>query len=646
MLKFMRRNAASTWVKAMFLVIVLVFIFWGFAGSFQDRPAQAVATVNGEPIQPVTYYRTYNNMVRAYRDAYKDKLNPELLKMLDLKRRALDQLVQANLLRQEAERLGLRTSEDELRKAIAAMPAFQNEWGVFDKDLYVRVLRANNFNPAEFEDAQREELLVRKLQDLVVAGVNVSEDEVREQFDFDNDQVDLRVVKFEPGDYLDGIALGDTDLQKYYDEHTEEFRDPERAKIEYVLYAPQAFAGKAAVSDADVQQYYEANRAKFTTQEQVRARHILFSLPPDATDEARAEARKKAEEVLGKARAGDDFAELAKQHSGDSTAPQGGDLGAIGRGQMVKPFEDAAFALQPGQISDVVETQFGLHIVKVDSRQDARTRPLDEVRAEIVATLTDEKARNLARSQAEADREKVVGGTALATVAEAAGLTVQTPPPFGIAEPIEGLGRASELANAAFATSPGSVGPLVSIPKGFVVFRETERLEPRVPPLNEIRPRVTHAAKGARAVATAREKAAAARTALQQSKNIDAVARDFGRAVADTGLFSRRGPLVASLGTAPELKKIAFTLTPENPVAPGEYAVGNATIVAMLKERKTADDAKFAAEKSSLIESAESQRKNQALQQFLDKLKAGAAVTVDETFMTRVADSGLPTNGL
>lgn len=646
MLKFMRRNAASTWVKAMFMVIVLVFIFWGFAGSFQDRGAEAVATVNGEAIQPVTYYRTYNNLIRAYRDAYKDALNPELMKVLDLKHRALDQLVQANLLRQEAERLGLRTSEEEVRKSIAAMPAFQNEGGGFDKDLYVRVLRANNLSPAEFEEAQRQDLLVRKLQELVLAGVNVSEAEVREQYDFDNDQVDLRILKFEPGAYLDGITISDADLQKYYDSHTEDFREPERARIEYVLYTPEALAAKVQVGDADVQQYYDANRVKFIVPEQVRSRHILFRVPPDATPEARAEIRARAEQVLARARAGEDFAELAKQNSEDSTAAQGGDLGAVGRGQMVKPFEDAAFALQAGQVSDLVETPFGLHIIKVDSRQEARTKPLDEVRAEIVATLTQEKARDLARTLAEADREKVAGGTALATVAEAAGLAVQTPAPFGITEPIGQLGRVSELANAAFATAAGDVGPVVSTPKGFIVFRETERLAPRVPPLDEIRERVMSAAKADQARAMARAKAAEALAALKQSKDIDAVAKAFGRPVDETGMFSRRGPLIPSLGTAPELKKVAFTLTPENPVAPGEYSVGDNTVIAMLKARQPADEAKFAAEKDKLLEAARTQRENQALQQFLDRLKAGASVTVDETFIARVGDSGVPTNGL
>jgi len=637
----MRRNAASTWVKAIFVAIVLVFIFWGFAGSFRNTGAHAVATVNGEAIQPTTYYRAYNNLMRAYRDAYKDGMNAELLKALDLKRRALDQLVQSNLLRQEAERLGLRTSETEVRDNIATMPAFQNE-GRFDKDLYVRVLRANNLTPAEFEEAQREELLVRKLQELVLAGVNVGEADVRDQYHFDNDQVDLRIVKFDPGAYMDDVTVTDPDVQKYYDGHTDEFREPERAKIEYVVYAPDAFAGKVQVSDADVQQYYDANQARYMSPEQVRTRHILFQVPADATPEQQAEIRKKAEAVLAKARAGEDFATLAQQNSQDSTAAQGGDLGAVGRGQMVTPFEDAAFALQPGQISDIVETPFGLHVIKVDSRKEATTRTLDEVRPEIVTALTQERARDLARTQAGSDREKVAGGESLGTVAHAAGLAVQNPAPFAITEPIDGLGRVSEVANATFATPAGQVGPVVSTGKGFVVFKETERIAPRVPSLADVRDRVVTAAKRERAVGVAKTKATEARTALQQSRDIEAVARTYNRPVEDTGLFSRRGPLVPKLGSAPDLKKAAFALTPENPVAPGEYAVGDALVIAALKSRQPADDAKFASEKDTLIKSAEAQRQNQALQQFLDRLKAGAAVTVDETFMARVSDSGLP----
>lgn len=638
----MRRNAASTWVKAMFVAIVLVFIFWGFSRRApRGGTTHPVATVNGEAIPAGVYYRTYNNLMRVYRDAYKDQMNAEMLKTLDIKHRALDQLVRANLLRQEAERIGLRTSEGEVRDTIAAMPAFQNE-GRFDKDFYVRVLRANNLTPSEFEASQRDDLLVRKLQELVLAGVNVGEGEVRDQYHFDNDQVDLRVVKFEPGAYMSEVTVTDDEVQKYYDGHTDELREPERAKIEYVLYTPEAFAGKVQVTDADVQQYYDANQARYMSPEQVRARHILFRVPADATPEQQAQVRKKAEAVLAKARAGEDFATLATQNSEDSSAAQGGDLGAVGRGQMVKPFEDAAFALPPGQISDLVETPFGLHIIKVESHKEAATKPLDEVRAEIVGTLTTDKTRDLARAQAGADRQKVAGGESLADVAHAAGLSVQTPAPFAVTEPIDGLGRINEVADAAFATAAGQVGPVVSSGKGFVVFRETERAAPRVPALAEIRDRVVTAAKRERAVALAKAKATEAHTALAQSRDIEAVARTYNRPVEDTGPFSRRGPLVPKLGTAPELKKAAFALTPENPVAPGEYPVGDATVIATLEARQPADDAKFASEKDSLIKSAETQRQNQALQQFLDRLKAGAEVSIDEAFVARVGDAGVP----
>ncbi len=628
----------------MFVAIVVVFIFWGMGGIVSGEKAQVVARVNNDAIAPADFTRAYNNLLRLYQDVYKDNFKPELVKALDLKGRAVDQLIRVSLLRQEANRIGLSVDDAEVRDAIAALPAFQQD-GRFNKDLYVRVLRVNKLTPGEFEDSEQEELLVNKLQNLITAGVHVSEAEVRARYNLDNEKVNLRFIKFDAPAFIPEVKLGDADVQAYYDKNKETFREPDRVRVEYVLYSPDKFANEAQASDAEVQAYYDEHRAQYDKPEQVHARHILFRFAPNATEDEKAKVRSHAEEVLAKVKAGGDFAALAKQYSEDSSAAQGGDLGSFPRGKMVAPFEQAAFSLSPGQTSDLVESPFGLHIIKVESKEEARTQPLDEVRTQITDKLKQQKARDLARARAEADRAKASAGESLANIAQAAGLSVSTPAPFAQTDAIAGLGRSPELAKAAFAASPGDLGPVVDVAGGSLMFRVAEKLAAHVPDLAAIRDRVESAVRNERAQALAKSAADGALAELQKGTNIDSVATAHKAKVEETGPFSRQLGSLPNLGVAPDLKKAAFLLTPEKPVAPAVYSVSGSSVVAVLKERLPADEEKFKSDKDNLLKQAEERQKQQALEQFVNYLKAHANIQVSDDYLASITETGRELDG-
>jgi peptidyl-prolyl cis-trans isomerase D len=633
----------------MFVAIVVVFIFWGMGGIVGGEKAQFVVRINNEAIPPAEFIRVYNNMLRMYQDVYKDNFKPEMAKALGLKNRTVDALIRASLTRQEAKRIGLSVDDAEVRDAIASLPAFQQD-GRFDKELYLRVLRASQISPGEFEDSEQEDLLVKKLQDLILAGVHVSEAEVLDRYRIDHEQVNLRFIKLDSASFIPQVQLTDQDVQAYYDKHRDTFREPDRARIEYVLYPPDKFAGEAQVSDAEVQKYYDEHAAEYEKPEQVHARHILFRFAPGATAEDKAKVRQRAEEVLAKVKAGEDFAALAKQYSEDASAAQGGDLGSFTRGKMVAPFERAAFSLAPGETSDLVESPFGLHIIKVDSKESAHTQTLEEVRAQIADKLKQEKARDLARVHADADRAKVTSGEKLADVAQASGLSVATPAPFARTDVIAGLGRNPELGTAAFAAAAGEVGAVIDTPNGSIVFRVVEKLPAHVPELSAIRDRVETAVRNERAQALAKTAAEAMLAELQKTPDIDAVAKtsdakaDTAKAhdakVEETGSFTRQATSIPNLGVAPELKKAAFQLTPEKPVAPAVYNVAGSSVVAVLKERIPADAEKFQTGKANLIKQAEERRKEQAMEQFVNYLKAHASIQVSDDYLASVAETG------
>lgn len=644
MLKFIRRNAEAAWVKFMFVAIVIVFIFWGMGGIVGGEKAQYVARVNNDIIPPAEFVRTYNNLYRLYQDVYKENFKPELVKAMALKEKAVDQLIRVSLLRQEAKRIGLAVGDSEVRDAISGLPAFQQD-GRFNKELYVRVLRANRLTPGEFEDSEQEQLLVKKLQDLILAGVHVSDAEILDRYRIDNEKVNLRFIKLEAAAFISAVKLTDEDLQAYYDKNRESFREPDRVRIEYVLYPPEKFTGAVQVSDAEVQKYYDEHVAEYEKPEQVHARHILLRIAPKASDDDKAAVRKRAEEVLAKVKAGEDFAALAKQYSEDSSAAQGGDLGSFTRGKMVPPFEQAAFALAPGETSDIVESPFGLHIIKVESKEAAHTQSLDEVRTQITDTLTQEKARDLARTRAEADRAKAAGGETLANLAQAAGLSIATPAPFAQEDVIIDLGREPELSKAAFAAAAGDVGPVVEVSKGPTVFRVAERMPAHVPELAAIRERVESAVRHERAQALAKSTAESILAELQKTPDIDAAAQAHQLTVEETGAFARQAATVPRLGSAPDLKKAAFQLTPEKPVAPAVYDVAGNSVVAVLKERIPADEEQFKTDKDNLIKQAEERRKGQAMEQFVNYLKAQASIQLGDDYLASVPETGRELDG-
>ena len=638
MLKVIRRNASAAWVKVMFVAIVVVFVFWGIGSVVGGQKAQIVARINDQLVEPADFYRTYNNLTRMYQDLYKDKLQPEMLKNFNLKNQAMDQLVRAELMRQEAQRLGLRVGDSELQQSIATVPAFQQN-GRFDKDTYLRTLRANNFTPGEFEDEQRDDLLARKLQDLVASGVHVSEAEVKDRYLYDNEKVNLKFVKLEGAAFVPEVKLTDAEVQAYYDGHQQKFREPDRLRVEYVQYAPDHFADKVEITDEAVQQYYSDHQTDYSKPEQVHARHILFKVSPDNAPEMKEAVRKKAEDVLKKVKAGEDFAGLAKQYSEDSSAEQGGDLGSFSRGKMVPPFEEAAFSLAAGATSEIVESPFGFHIIKVESKEEARTQPLDEVRAQVVQALKQEKAHDVAHAAANDAHTKVQGGAPLASVAQADGLAVTAPAAFSETEGVATVGR--QLADAALTVDAGALGPVVDAPQGFLVFRVVEKIPAHVPPLAEIRERVETAARTDRADALAKSKADALLPEVQKS-GLDAVATAQKLTVEETGPFTRVGGYIPNIGNVPDLKKEAFQLTPDKPVAPAVYNASGSSVLAALKERIAATDQDFAQQKDQLTKQADERRKQQVLEEFVNYLKAHANVEISQDFLASITDTGHP----
>jgi peptidyl-prolyl cis-trans isomerase D len=620
MLRFLRKYSSSTGVKILYGVLAALFVVWG-VGAVGDERVEVVAEVYGRPIARREVQRTTALLQRRYEETMRDRFSPDVARALDFPQRALDQLVEDALLEHEAERLGVVVTDAELIDHITRMPELQDD-GRFNRDRLEAFLRAQR-DRGEFESEIRRALVFEHLQALVVDGVGVTDGEVEERYRLDEERVTLAVVRLAAADLEKEIALSDEDLERHLAAHADRYQVPTTVRARHAAYRPADFADRVQVTDGEVAEYYELNKEeRFTEPEQVRARHILVEVEAGASDERKAAARKKAEDLLAKVKAGRDFAALARTSSDDpGSAAQGGDLGLFAHGRMTPAFESAAFALAPGGVSDVVETPFGFHIIKVEEHRPGGLKPLESVRDEILRLLRDARGLDLARAQAEADRRAVVGGKSLA---EAVGTrTLVETPPFAAGADVPGVGRVPEFSEAAFGLGEHEVSDLVETEAAVYLLSPFARVEAHTPPLAEVREQVVAAARRERAEALARERAEAL-LARARAVGLDEAAREAGASVEETDRFTRRGVAIPKLGVAPELRAEVFTLTPEARLATRVYSVGGDAVVAALRTREPADMAGFAAAKDGLRDSLLQQKRAAVVGDYMNYLKQRA----------------------
>jgi len=622
----MRKSADSAVLKFLFVAIILVFMFWG-VGSMRASRMEVAARVNDEVVTQRQFEDAYKRFAAMYQNAGQQAPPVEYLRG-----QTLDQLIDAELLVQEADHLGLTVDEDELREAIASAPEFQTN-GHFDKELYLRLLQSNGYKPNDFEELQRRRLLASKVQGLVRSGVHVSDNQLKERFHYENERLNLRFVRVPAAPLQGQVTLTDEDVQKYFADNQEQYREPDRTRIKLIEFRPEAFAEQITPTDAEVQAYFDAHAEDYHRPEELRARHILIKVAPDATEEDKKIARQRAEAVLAKAKEGNDFAELAKQYSQDTTAPSGGDLGQFGRGVMTPAFEQAAFALEPGQVSDVVETPFGLHIIKLEEKLPDRRQPLEEVHDAIVSSMKMQEARSIALKKVEEAHEKLLDGKDFAQVAADAGLKVQAPPPFARNEPIgAAFGVRPELAKEAFATEPGEIGEIVTEPNGYDLIAVEERIPSAIPELAAVRPRVEADLRRRRGSEEAGKRAEALLAKLKETPDLAAVAQQEGLKVEESTQVGRFGPFIPNLGNSAELKDAVFRLTPEAPVVTKPYDVGGDAVIAVLTAKLPPDEQQFESQKTALRDGVIQREETTAVRHFIDQLKAKADIRLGHAF--------------
>lgn len=625
----MRKYAGSWMIKVLLAAIVLVFVFWG-VGSFKSAKETQVATVNGEIINIEEYQKAYNNIIESYRRQFGDKMNDEMLKHLQLGRQAVDTLINQKLLLQESEKLGIQVTDRELADKIKSTPAFQNN-GVFDNRRYSSLLSQNRLSVEEFEQGFRHQIVMSKLQKFIADAAKVSENEAWNWYAFENRLTSIEYVMVKPESYKD-ISLTDEELESYFDKNKEKYRIEQKMKVQYFEFDPKDFEAGVTIPDEDVREYYDTHPEEFHKEKTVAARHILFKLDQNADEETQQEVKQKASDVLKLAREGQDFAELAKKYSEGPSKDAGGALGAFTRDSMVKPFADAAFEMKTGEISDLVKTQFGWHIIKVEKVQPEVTEPFEKAKSKIRAELISARSKSAAYDKAEEIYDLLYSGEDLSKVAEAQKLPLKKTDFFGRMGPYNQVKSAVQFSTTSFELQIMDISEVKEFEGNYYIIQPIEKIESKLPSFKDVKDRVKADLMAQRQSERAKKDAQSIIEAVKKDDNLSAASESFGLTVKETAHFRRDGD-IPEIGYEPSIADAAFGLSDKNKLFHEVLEGNDGFFVIRLKEHKEVDPKDFEKEKSNIQTRLLQQKKESTFNAYLSELKKNSQIEVQNKFI-------------
>jgi peptidyl-prolyl cis-trans isomerase D len=626
MLDVLRKRKRSWIITFLLGLIIIVFIAFYGGNQLGDPALQDVAAVNGEVITQREFALHYQRALEKYRELFKGSLTPELEKSLNLRASMLEELIQKRLVLQEARHLGLAVNDDDLMMAIAQVPDFQVN-GRFNKERYLQLLRANRLSPSQFEEEQREQLTIQRLYSILLDGVHVTEDEVRDRYRFEQEKINLNFIRLPVSEFLAEAKPTEAEIKNFYDRSKESLKEPLKVQVEYLSYPFDRFSPSAPIGDKEIEEYYQANReTKFHKAKEVKARYILVRTGADAKQKS--EAQTRANRIVTEARAGKDFAQLAKQESADSTGAKGGDLGWLTQEQLPPPLDKAVFSLRKGEISDAIETPAGFHIVKADDIREAKTQSLQDATAEITRTLKSERGKREAAKVADQDREKALSDDDFAKLARDSNVSVKVTRPFTSGEILPEIGQAPEFYKTALSLSPKAISPVIEGTNAYYVLKIKERTEAAVPSLDAVRSKIEKNLTESKANHMALEKARSLLEQLKKEKDIAKVAQQNGLKLEETGWFLRSAAQVPKIGELGEAKAGGIALSAQRPFPDKAYTQKDAAYVVAFKASQGADMAQFDKEKEQLRNQALGESRQQVMQRFVENLKAKAEIKI------------------
>jgi peptidyl-prolyl cis-trans isomerase D len=603
MIRFLQKSGQTTkYVLGGLLLIicasmVITLIPGGLGGDvFSNQPGKGiVAKVEGGDITADEVRQTARQMLQQQMP----QGGPNMGMLLPFfTQRAADQLITRQALLSEAAHMGLRVTpqeiQDDLQHGRYAATFFPGG-NFIGQTEYEDMLQRANLTPVKFEEAVGNDILLSKLQALISGSASVSEAEIRDLFIKQNSKVKFDYAVLKQDDLRKGLHPADEELKAFYEGHKGTYANsvPEKRKVKYALVETGKSEAGVQITQDDLRAYYDQHREQYRTPEQVKVSHILIKTPlpgPDGKVDEKgvAEAQHRAEDLLKQLKGGAKLEDLAKKYSEDpGSGKVGGSLGWLGKGQTVPEFEKTAFSLPKGQISDLVKSSYGFHIIRVDDKQDAHMKTLDEVKAEIEPVLKHQKGQQIAQKQAE-EFLKQARAQGLDAAAAALHVPVITTDFFGRKDMLPGLGPATQFMDAVFAATEKSPPDVAPASQGIAVFQLLGVKAAATPSFEEIRSRVEEEFKNERSNLLLSQK-------VQELSDRAKAEHDLKRAAKEMGATVKTSDFVLPDGQVPDLGSMAGQASVAFSMKAGEISGpinsgASGVVIAMLENQKPSDD--------------------------------------------------------
>ncbi len=556
----MRRNVRKlSWV--LWLVIIAFIAF--YIPDLIRGPSNIVARVDGEPIYIADFQQALQQQTAYYQSVSGGNLPDDFLQQMQIREIVLESLIRDRLILAAARDQGLSVSAREIQARIMEYPMFQEDGIFIGPDRYKQMLQVNGVSFEDFEGQIHNEVLFEKFTELVSNGVTVTNREIEDAYQRANEQAqfDFFIVSSAGLEPEVSELLTDEGIRVLFEENIFDYRVPERRRVSFAVIETEAIRESVKLDEQDLRTAYAASIEEFTIPEEVRARHILFRLPPEPDEETIAETSSAAQEILREIRNGADFSTLAEENSDDTaTATSGGDLGWFRRGRMTPEFEEVAFSLKIDETSDIVQTPFGLHIIRLDGSRPEQVRPFEEVRAQLDQRITFERSEEIADQRAEELRVEVLRRTNFEDLAAQFDLELRASPLFS---QLEGFSEvlSPEFTRQVFVAGRDRVSEPIRFGNGHVIFRVDEIVESHEPELAEVEGAVRSDLISELAEERAAEVADEFAVRLEQGEGFDVLAAEIAAPIQSTELIQRDG-VVPDLGRQSALVLAAFDHAP------------------------------------------------------------------------------------
>jgi len=612
-------------ILAIFLWLVIaafigtIFLVWGVGGNRANQKNYAIKVNNFE-----ISFNEYQQEYEKFTNTLKTLLGDNLPTTSNINKQVIDSIIEKYLLLEEANRLGVFVSDVEVFNEIKQVPSFQTN-GQFDTQRYVEILRLNGLTPAQFERSIRADILVQKVKDIITKSVSINENEIKKEYTFRNKQAKIKYVKLNPDLYKKYVKYNDNDLKSYFEKNKEDYRVPEKIKVKYVKIDPKNFNKDINISDEEIEKYYIQHANEFVDKEKVAAKHILVKVNNWDNENEVKKAKEKIEKILKELKSGAKFEDLAKKYSDDPSAKNGGDLGYFTKGEMIKDFEEAAFKLKVNEMSNIVKTKYGYHIIKVYDHKPEKKLTLAEAKQKIIDKLKELKAKSIFNEYVlNIYRDILRASNITAYLKENKDLPVYETEYFSLFDSVPPVDNDINLKTKLFKLELAEITNIIDINGIKYIFELEDRQKSYIPNFDKIKNEILQDYINDKATEIAYNKAT---EMIKNSKNIEEISNKNKLAVTTSPYFKRIEP-IPDIGANEELSKNIFNNNGKLLEKP--FVIADKVYIIEVVDVKEPDFTKITNEEKEEIKNfILSIKQDEALNNYIAKLKSDAKIEIN-----------------